>query len=834
MRPLELRIRNFRSYFGEEAVFDFRDRRLVGVVGPIGSGKSSILDAIAFALYGRTPRIARSTRSLIHQRADHAAVALRFSVDGDVWEVQRVIRRKGQSQHALYRFDVDAPVAQPVDKIVQEAEVLARIEQILGLDFDAFGRSVMLAQGQFAEFLTARPAERDKVLKGVFGYDRIDTMRERARERARDAALDADKAALEVEQLTELRSQVTEERDRVERLERRKAQLEEAAGEFSAVTDQRREAAAELADAKSRSGAMATLAERLPDRASVAELADALATLDAEGAAAAADLEAAVAAVAEAEATLERFPSDERDQLEEAARLVATREAAVRRAADLEDRLRASEADLEAAVAAVAEGRADLERIEASLRAATERKQAATAALLQRRERLHQARHADMALSLRRELAPGRPCPVCEQEVPEVPAIPPSPDVEDAAAAVAAGEIEAEAAVNDHAAAAASLEAARVRLEAAMARVGEHEAQIEELRGDLRAAGDELTEIDRQLAAILGEGDTGQLLRRRRKALADAEAAVADARRNATEARARHDQIMASGGELRRDLDELLLRVAELGATVGLSAPARDADPEKAVVALHEATAAETQRAVARVEAATVALEEADARLAQLRERLEIEGSVAEALAGVGAEVAAANRHIERARARLGALPRAIAARDEALAATQRYERLAADLTDARFVRFLLDEERYRLAALGSDHLERLSNGRYRFTDDGTFAIVDLAAADAIRKADSLSGGETFLASLALALGLAEIVARTGGRMDAFFLDEGFGTLDPEHLDLAMEGIEALVAAAEGRLVVIVSHVPEMRERIEDLVELDRDPVTGDTIVVRA
>lgn len=55
MRPLELNLRNFRSYFGDGHSFDFRDRHLVGVVGPIGAGKSTILDAIAFALYGRTP-----------------------------------------------------------------------------------------------------------------------------------------------------------------------------------------------------------------------------------------------------------------------------------------------------------------------------------------------------------------------------------------------------------------------------------------------------------------------------------------------------------------------------------------------------------------------------------------------------------------------------------------------------------------------------------------------------------------------------------------------------------------------------------------------------------
>ena len=161
------------------------------------------------------------------------------------------------------------------------------------------------------------------------------------------------------------------------------------------------------------------------------------------------------------------------------------------------------------------------------------------------------------------------------------------------------------------------------------------------------------------------------------------------------------------------------------------------------------------------------------------------------------------------------------------------FGRINSDLTDSRFIRFLLDDERARLAELGSEHFQRLSAGRYRFADD-QFAIIDLTAADVTRRADSLSGGETFLASLGLALALAEMVAGTGGRLDAFFLDEGFGTLDPEHLDLAMEGIENLVADRANRLVVIVSHVPELRERIEDLIELERSPVTGDTRVVSA
>ena len=158
-------------------------------------------------------------------------------------------------------------------------------------------------------------------------------------------------------------------------------------------------------------------------------------------------------------------------------------------------------------------------------------------------------------------------------------------------------------------------------------------------------------------------------------------------------------------------------------------------------------------------------------------------------------------------------------------------KRLADDLQPSRFLGFLLEEERAELGELGSEHFEQLTDGAFRFTDDDRFEIVDLNAAGTKRKSDSLSGGETFLASLSLALALAEMVARGGGRLDSFFLDEGFGSLDPEHLDRAMEGIGRLVSADDRRLVVLVSHVAEMRDAIEDLIVLDKHDVTGDTVV---
>jgi DNA repair protein SbcC/Rad50 len=173
---------------------------------------------------------------------------------------------------------------------------------------------------------------------------------------------------------------------------------------------------------------------------------------------------------------------------------------------------------------------------------------------------------------------------------------------------------------------------------------------------------------------------------------------------------------------------------------------------------------------------------------------------------------------------------------DERLASTRAHlataRRLRDDLQPSRFLAWLLGEERAALAELASTHFEELTDGDYRFSDDDTFRIVDVNGGGAVRDPDSLSGGETFLASLSLALALADMVTRGGGRLDSFFLDEGFGSLDPEHIERAMRGIEHLVFEGGDRLVILVSHVEQMHELIEDLIVLDKDEVAGTTRVI--
>src|SRR5690606_39940208 len=120
-----------------------------------------------------------------------------------------------------------------------------------------------------------------------------------------------------------------------------------------------------------------------------------------------------------------------------------------------------------------------------------------------------------------------------------------------------------------------------------------------------------------------------------------------------------------------------------------------------------------------------------------------------------------------------------------------------------------------------------LSGGAYALAVDprsGGFGVVHHTAASQVRSARTLSGGETFLASLALALALADQVASLAAagaaRLDSLFLDEGFGTLDPDTLDVVAAALDDL--GARGRVVGIVTHVRELAERLPVRFEIGR------------
>ena len=154
MRPIHLTIEGLRSFRTparlesdagpRRPTIDFTGRDHIAIIGDTGAGKSSILEAITYALYGQTTFTARANQELMNDTTTHLRVVLRFRVSGETWEVTRTLRRGGQGGvgqvRALLRRvgDDDATVEQ----VEQVRRVNDRIEELLGLDSDAFLRTV--------------------------------------------------------------------------------------------------------------------------------------------------------------------------------------------------------------------------------------------------------------------------------------------------------------------------------------------------------------------------------------------------------------------------------------------------------------------------------------------------------------------------------------------------------------------------------------------------------------------------------------------------------------------------------------------------------------------
>jgi exonuclease SbcC len=308
--------------------------------------------------------------------------------------------------------------------------------------------------------------------------------------------------------------------------------------------------------------------------------------------------------------------------------------------------------------------------------------------------------------------------------------------------------------------------------------------------------------------------------------------------------------------ELQRELDDLDAAIAaDRGRLAGLA--------EQRAAALAEARAAEARAAGQRAELATQLGDEdledaigaaavlADALLTaaaladlladpDLAVSLEPPAPVAEAAGAVDAAQQAldqANEAYGKASHRADQLAALRPQLDDALDAlaplTDDADRIRqlADLTEGRGANqykmtlssFVLAARLEEVAAAASERLLSMTAGRYSLVHSdarkgNAKAGLSLLACDAWTGIDrdtaTLSGGETFLASLALALGLADVVTAesAGTPMEALFIDEGFGTLDEETLDEVMNVLDGLRAG--GRIVGIVSHVAELRQRV--------------------
>jgi len=751
------------------------------------------------------------------------------------------------------------------------------IAELMGMSAEQFFQVVLLPQGQFAQFLHAKAQEKEALLQRLFGTDRFSRVEDWLADRRRATDKEVAAAREDVNRLmariaqaagtavpdewaaagvgaeqvawaADLAATAADERAAAAALaEVRKAELDAALAvqrETERLADrQRRRAEAlrrqeELAAATPEIARLRAAAESGPEalRAAGQERQAQAGRLDALRAVARqADAEDETAAAASHRANgltsdIDRAGSEVRRGQAGRLQVVRARDAASQAAAALPAAQAAADIARRAAAdaAALITWHANRGELREAHLAARERYLAAKdEALLARAARIDGMR-AELAAGM----TDGSPCPVCgsldHPDPVDAASFPPvSREAEEAAfrlandAAQAADQAGQQVAAVDAllsdlarrlsgagrtlpasgpdgaelAAAAAAAQAEADLLEAEATRLAGTAAHLGELQR-------ELDDLDAVIAA--GLAGLAELAERRAAALAEARAAEARA------ADRRAELAAQLGGA---DLEGAIAAAASLAEAL-LTAAALDdllADPDLAVQPDPPAPVAAAAGAVG---AAQQALDEASAAYGTARHR-------AEQLAGLRPEL------------------------DDTLDALRPLTddagriRQLADLTEGRGANqykmtlssFVLAARLEEVAAAASERLLSMTAGRYSLVHSdarkgNAKAGLSLLACDAWTGIDrdtaTLSGGETFLASLALALGLADVVTAesAGTPMEALFIDEGFGTLDEETLDEVMNVLDGLRAG--GRIVGIVSHVTELRQRVPAQVHVSK------------
>ncbi len=176
MRPITLTFNGCRSYV-EQQIIDFTGKQFVAIVGDTGSGKSTVLDAICYALYNRCSWHGGSVSDLVAHGGDGTlSVELTFEVATKIWRVERsTTPRAAAPVHKLVSVDAGTVVATGANAVT------AHIRRITGLDYDTFLRAVILPQGRFHELLRMGDTDRAKILRSLLGLDQLTAVREHAR-----------------------------------------------------------------------------------------------------------------------------------------------------------------------------------------------------------------------------------------------------------------------------------------------------------------------------------------------------------------------------------------------------------------------------------------------------------------------------------------------------------------------------------------------------------------------------------------------------------------------------------------------------------------------------
>jgi exonuclease SbcC len=175
MKPLSLKLSGLHS-FREQQEIDFTalcQSGVFGIFGPTGSGKSTVLDAITLALYGKVERAKGGIQGIINQNEDSAFVQFKFSIGGQEYTAERIYKRTKDGSINMRSCRLSGIIDGEEQVVAERAREMAdQVQQLIGLTVDDFTRAVVLPQGKFAEFLTLQGKERRQMLERLFGLEK--------------------------------------------------------------------------------------------------------------------------------------------------------------------------------------------------------------------------------------------------------------------------------------------------------------------------------------------------------------------------------------------------------------------------------------------------------------------------------------------------------------------------------------------------------------------------------------------------------------------------------------------------------------------------------------
>ncbi len=845
MIPIRLKIAGFLSYRDPVEV-DFTSFELACISGMNGAGKSSLLDAITWSLFGQARK---RDEAVVNANSDLAEVSLTFAYEENIYRVQRILPRGKSTVLEFQILDGELPDGdwRPLsERTLRETQ--ARIERILHLDYDTFINASFFLQGKADQFTQQRPADRKRILSSVLGLETWETYREHTadRRKTREGDLKTIDGRLE-----EINAELAEENIRTARLSELEKQLEKLAATRKSqetLLNQTRQMKTLLAEQRKRVDELAGQLEKI--RQNRGSLRARLAAREAEyGAQAAlleraAEVESAYQAWEAARADLEKWETTAAQFREaekqrqphldainaERARLAQERETLLAQKTTLDSRraeIDALKTQLEAAEKALAEAEADVAR-----RAELDEK------LRSQRENLVALDGENKRLKLEMDEIKtrigqiseieGAACPLCGQPLSDEHRQSTLEQLnqqgKDMGDRWRANKTQMETLTKEVDELTSHLGTFTQAEDERVARAG----QVSSLTEKLEAATQAAAAWERQGAKRLAEVE--KLLEKEayapeaRAALAKIDSKLAALGYDA----AAHDATRRAEGQGRAAESEFRKLEAARAALAPLEREVGELriqiETLQAELAKQEDTYAEAAASLAQSEAQAPDLESAERAFYDLQEQEN----------RLGLEVGGARQLVAVLDSRRSQKKQYVAQREHISREIGRHKTLERAFGKDGVPALLIEQALPQIEEKANELLERLSNGAMsvRFVTQAEYKdkkredlkeTLDIQISDGAgtRDYEMFSGGEAFRVNFAIRLALSEVLARrTGARLQTLVIDEGFGSQDVQGRQRLIEAIN--LVKDDFAKVLVITHLEELKEAFPNRIEVEK------------